>query len=177
MGEANIGQLGALEDNLTNGRGGQGGLVDGLPCAGPLNQNRFEHLYHAHAHLAIFREGVRLAVPQRIGIVGSDSVPSSTCFYPLHGHDFTGTIHIEPANSLPVTLGQYFNIWGQPLTRSNVAGVTNTPVVIYVRDGGNLRRYQGDPADIELKSNRSIIIQLGRPLDVIPVYELADESQ
>lgn len=175
FGPALIGQAG-LEDNLSNGRGGQGQPVDVLSCYGPRNQTTFEYIYHAHTHLAIYKDGVRLAIPQLIGVVGNDEVYSTTCFYPLHTHDATGTLHIEPNNYDRVTLGQFFNIWGQPLTRSNVAGQLNTPVVIYVRDGGNLRIYQGDPAAIELKSYRSIVIQLGTPLSEVPSFELADEA-
>lgn len=175
FGPALIGQ-GGLEDNRTNGRGGQGKPVDGLSCYGGLNQSTFEYIYHAHTHLAIYKDGVRLAIPQLVGVVGDDEVPSTTCFYPLHTHDFTGTLHIEPTNYDRVTLGQFFNIWGQPLSRTNVAGQLNTPVVIYVRDGGNLRIYQGDPAGIELKSYRSIVIQLGTPLTEVPSFELAEEA-
>lgn len=175
FGTAVNGQLG-LEDNRSNGRGGQGQPVDGLSCYGPRNQSNLEYIYHAHSHLAIYKDGVRLAIPQLIGVVGNDEVFSTTCFYPLHTHDMTGTLHIEPLNYDRQTLGQFFNIWGQPLTRTNVAGQLNTPVVVYVRDGGNLRIYQGDPAAIELKSYRSIVIQLGTPLTEVPSFELADEA-
>lgn len=170
-----VGQNG-LEDNRTNGRGGQGKPVDGLSCYGPLNQSNLDYIYHAHSHLAIYKDGVRLAIPQLIGVVGNDEAFNTTCFYPLHTHDLTGTLHIEPLNNDRVTLGQFFNIWGQPLTRTNVAGQLNTPVVVYVRDGGNLRIHQGDPAGIELKSYRSIVIQLGTPLAEVPAFELADEA-
>lgn len=169
------GQAG-LEDNRSNARGGQGQPVDGLSCYGPLNQSNLEYIYHAHSHLAIYKDGVRLAIPQLIGVVGNDEAFNTTCFYPLHTHDLTGTLHIEPLNNDRVTLGQFFNIWGQPLTRTNVAGQLNTPVVIYVRDGGNLRIYQGDPAAIELKSYRSIVIQLGTPLNEVPFFQLAEEA-
>lgn len=172
---AQVGQ-GGLEDNLSNGRGGQGQPVDGLSCYGPRNQSTLEYIYHAHTHLAIYKDGVRLAIPQLIGVVGDDAVSNTTCFYPLHTHDANGTLHIEPLNNDRITLGQFFKIWGQPLTRTNVAGQLNTPVVIYVRDGGNLRIYQGDPAGIELKSYRSIVIQLGAPLTEVPAFELADEA-
>ena len=175
FGTALNGQFG-LEDNLSNGRGGQGQPVDGLSCYGPRNQTTFEYIYHAHTHLAIYKDGVRLAIPQLVGVAGNDADYSTTCFYPLHTHDFTGTLHVEPNNYDRVTLGQFFNIWGQPLTRTNVAGQLNTPVVVYVRDGGNLRIYQGDPAAIELKSYRSIVIQLGTPLAEVPSFELADEA-
>jgi len=173
-GQALVGQV-SLEDNRSNGRGGQGDPVDGLSCDGPRNNNSLDYIYHAHTHLSIYKDGVRLAIPQLVGVVGNDEVPSTTCFYPLHTHDLTGTVHIEPKNYSAVTLGQFFNIWGQPLSRTNIAGQTNTPVVVYVRDGGNLRVYQGDPKEIELKSYRSIVIQLGTALNAIPSFELADE--
>ena len=170
------GQTG-LEDNLFNNKGGQGDAVDELICYGPRNKSEFKELYHAHAHLAIFKDGVRLSIPPFIGIVGNDTVPNTFCAYPLHTHDTTGTIHVEPINNNPITLGQFFKIWGQPLTRTNVAGQTGTQVAVYIRDGGNLRKYQGDPANIELKSYRSIVIQVGAPLAEIPVFDLADEIQ
>ena len=171
------GQIG-LEDNLFNNKGGQGDVVDGLFCYGPRSQTEFKELFHVHSHLAIFKDGVRLAIPPFIGIVGNDTVPNTFCAYPLHTHDATGTIHVEPANNNPVTLGQFFKIWGQPLTRANVAGQTSSmPVVVYLKDGGNLRKYQGDPASIELKSYRSIVIQIGTPLTEVPVFDLADEVQ
>lgn len=172
---AQVGQN-TLEDNRTNGKGGQGKPVDGLPCYGPLNQTSLDYIYHAHSHLAIYKDGVRLAIPQLIGVVGNDEAFNTTCFYPLHTHDYSGTLHVEPLTYDRATLGQFFDIWGQPLTRTNVAGQQNTPVVIYVRDGGNLRIYQGNPADIELKSYRSIVIQLGTPLAEVPLFELADEA-
>ena len=178
FGAALTGQPG-LKGNLSNGLGGQGQPVDGLSCYGPLNQTNLDYIYHAHGHLAIYKDGVRLAIPEHIGVVGNDEVYSTTCFYPLHSHDLTGTLHIEPLNNDRLTLGQFFNIWGQPLSRTNVAGQLSEPdkpVVIYVRDGGNLRVYQGDPAAIELKSYRSIVIQLGTPLKEVPSFELADEA-
>lgn len=176
-GAALVGQAG-LEDNRSNGRGGQGQPVAGLSCYGPLNQTTFKEIYHVHSHLAIYQDGVRLAIPPLIGIVGNDQAYSTTCVYPLHSHDLTGAIHVEPASDdPPPTLGQFFGIWGQPLSRTDVAGRLRTPVVVYVRDGGNLRIHQGDPADIELTSHRSIVIQMGTPLGEIPVFELADESR
>lgn len=173
---ASNGQSG-LEDNLFNKKGGQGDPVDGLLCYGARNQTEFKELYHVHSHLAIFKDGVRLAVPPFIGITGDDTIPNTFCIYPLHTHDATGAIHVEPVNNNPITLGQFFKIWGQPLSRTNVAGQTSMPVVVYLNDAGNLRKYQGDLASIELKSNRSIVIQLGKPLIEIPVFELTDEIQ
>ena len=170
------GQTG-LEDNLFNNKGGQGSPVDGLSCYGPRNQNELKEIYHAHSHLAIYKDGVRLAVPPFLGVVGNDTIANTFCIYPLHTHDSTGIIHIDPVDNKLVTLGQFFNIWGQPLTRTNIAGQTGPTIVVYLKDGGNLRKYQGDFADIQLKSYRSIVIQIGTPLTEIPVFDLADEAQ
>jgi hypothetical protein len=167
-----------LEDNLFNNKGGQGNAVAGLSCYGPRNQNEFKEIYHLHTHLAIFKDGVRLAIPSFIGIVGNDTVPNTFCAYPLHTHDSNGTIHVEPPDTNPVTLGQFFAIWGQPLLRTNVAGQAGQPVVAYIKDGGgNVRKFQGDLATIDLKSQRSIVIQIGTPLTEIPAYDLVDELQ
>nr|WP_181377639.1 hypothetical protein [Polaromonas sp. W11N]AWD72334.1 hypothetical protein pW11NP2_p007 [Polaromonas sp. W11N] len=147
--------------------------MNGLACYGPKNNTIAEIGFHLHAHLAIFRDGMQLAVPENIGLVGDENVPGTACDYPLHTHDATGILHVEAFNNNPVTLGQFFAIWGQPLSRTNVAGLINMPVAVYIQDGGNLRKYQGDLASIELKSFRSIVIQLGTPLTEIPTYELA----
>jgi len=167
------GQRGVLEGNRTNGKGGQGAPVDGIVCYGPKNANLSAETFHIHSHLSIFRDGVQLAVPENIGIVGNEAVPSTTCDYPLHTHDATGILHVEAPIDATFTLGQFFSIWGQPLSRTNVAGLTNLPVVVYIQDGGNLRKYQGDLASIELRSFRSVVIQMGTPLAEIPTYALA----
>ena len=60
------------------------------------------------------------------------------CFYEIHTHDATGVIHLH-ANAganRPLTLGQVFDVWGQPLTRDNVAGQL-------------VRRFEGSTADPE----------------------------
>ena len=167
------GQRGVLEGNRTNGKGGQGAPVAGLACYGLKNNNTSAETFHIHSHLSIFRNGVQLALPENIGVVGDEAIPSTTCDYPLHTHDATGIVHVESPNDATFTLGQFFGIWGQPLSRANVAGLTNLPVVVYIQDGGNLRKYQGDLASIELRSFRSIVIQLGTPLTEIPTYALA----
>src|SRR5438128_6007894 len=50
--------------------------------------------YHVHTHLSIFLDGVALAVPADVGIVGRSP---TQCFYPVHTHDRSGKIHIEAA--------------------------------------------------------------------------------
>jgi hypothetical protein len=51
---------------------------------------------------------------------------------------------------------------GQPLTSTNVAGVTGD-VVAYLNDNGAARRYMGDLRNISLISHRAITLQIGTP--------------
>jgi hypothetical protein len=135
--------------------GGQGQSIDGIDCANIEN-------YHVHTHLAIFRNGEMLTIPAAIGLTG--------CTYELHTHDWSGILHVEAPAVKRFTLGQFFAVWGQPLSSSNVAGITGLPVVVYINDGTSLIQYLGNPADIELISHRSITIQIGTALTEIPSY-------
>jgi hypothetical protein len=138
--------------------GGNGSNVDGLICAPNMSA-----LYHVHAHLAIFKDGQWLAMPANVGIL-------SSCDYEMHTHDQTGIIHIETPTFKKFTLGQFFDIWGEPLTSTNVAGVTGT-VVAYINDNGDSRRYMGDLRDIELTSLRDITLQIGTtPITTLATY-------
>jgi hypothetical protein len=111
--------------------------------------------YHVHAHVAIVNNGQWLAMPKNIGLMPS-------CNYEMHTHDQTGIIHIETPSLKTFTLGQFFDIWGQPLSTTNVAGITGN-VVVYINDNGDARRYMGDPRNIVLTSHRDITLQIGTP--------------
>jgi len=130
--------------------GGTGADVDGLTCAPGMAVN-----YHVHAHLAIINNGKWLALPKNIGIL-------SSCDYEMHTHDQTGIIHIEAPSVKNFTLGAFFDIWGEPLTSTNVAGITGD-VVAYINDNGEARRYMGDLRAITLTSHRDVTLQIGTP--------------
>lgn len=136
--------------NGNTSSGGTGANVDGLTCAPGMSVN-----YHVHAHLSIYKNGQWLALPKNIGIL-------SNCDYEMHTHDQTGIIHIETPSIKNFTLGAFFDIWGQPLTSTNVAGVTGD-VVAYINDNGESRRYMGALRDIVLTSHRDITLQIGTP--------------
>ena len=137
--------------------GGTGADVDGLVCASGMSE-----AYHVHAHLAIINNGQWLALPKNVGIL-------SQCNYEMHTHDQTGIIHIETPSVKNFTLGQFFDIWGQTLSRTNVAGVTGT-VVAYINDNGDVRRYEGELRDIPLTSHRDITLQVGTPVSTLATY-------
>ena len=71
------------------------------------------------------------------------------------------------------TLGQFFHIWGQPLDRTNIAGIVGLPITVYIVDEGNTAatEYTGDLPNIDLPAHRQITIQIGTAITTIPVYD------
>ena len=95
-----------------------GQAVDGIACS--TNE---QTLFHIHAHLTVFVNGVARQIPAAIGIPGAQAqqtpqgpfIATGTCFYWLHTHAADGIIHIESPVHRTYTLGQFFDEWGQPL--------------------------------------------------------------
>lgn len=151
--------------NGSTASGGQGDPVDTIPCGTGADAE------HYHAHLSLIVNGQQIALPLGVGIknavVEGDSLAiAGTCFYWLHSHDRTGIIHIEPSvTGHTFTLGEYFDIWGEPLTSGNVAG-NQGAVTVYV-DGA---RYFGDPRAIVLAAHQQITIEVG-PRVAPPVFD------
>jgi hypothetical protein len=138
-----------------------GRTVDGIQCDAAE-----QVAYHVHTHLAVYVDGRLRPLPAGVGIVEpeAEATPAgafdaaSRCYYWLHVHAQDGVIHIESPTLTTYTLGQFFAIWGQPLSADRV-GPDRGPVAVFV-DG---RRVVGDPAAITLGSHRDIQIDVGRP--------------
>ena len=80
-------------------------------------------------------------------------------------------MHVISATAGTFTLGQMFEIWGQPLTSTNVAGVTGLPVEVWVTEGGTTTKVEeANWSAIELKDHREITIGLGTPVTAIPNF-------
>ena len=148
---------------LSGGGGGQ--TIDGIQC-----QAQEQVVYHIHAHLAIFVNGSPRSVPEGIGIppprrtVDTDEGPfveAGKCYYWLHAHTGDGIIHIESPTQSTYTLGQYFDIWGEPLSTTQVGPATGT-VIAYV----NGQKFTGDPRSITLTAHGLIQLDVGQ--DVFP---------
>ncbi|KEO81911.1 hypothetical protein [Tumebacillus flagellatus] len=122
--------------------------IDNIAC-----QSMEGATQHNHAHLAIFNNGQRVEVPANIGIL-----PGNNCMYWLHTHDNTGELHIESPVSRDFTLGNFFDIWKQPLDQTHVLSYSNgSPLKVYV-DG---KPFDGDPRTIQLKSHTMITLEVG----------------
>ena len=144
-----------------------GAPVDGITCRRFMDQ---EDPYHVHAHVAIFVNGQEMRIPAGAGITpprASQQVPGGTffdsgpndCLYWLHTHANDGIIHIEAPAKQNFTLGQFFDIWGQPLSAGQV-GPAKGPVVAFL----NGRRFAGDPRDIPLDAQEVIQLDVGTPV-------------
>ena len=132
--------------------------VDGIRC-----EQAEGAVFHIHQHLAIFDRGKAVAVPDDVGrpIVGQ-------CLYWLHTHTPNGIIHVESPAFRTFTLGQFFDVWGEPLSTTVAASARTKPggMRVYV-DG---RAYAGNPRKIELAQHTDIAIEVGPPYRVPDVF-------
>jgi hypothetical protein len=150
-------ELGPANSSLTSAP------VDGIQC------NAGEQLtYHHHVHLAIFINGKPMSVPLGIGMVppaivqktsaGAFAEGSNTCLFWLHVHAQDGIVHIESPTSKIYRLGQFFNIWGQSLSSTQV-GTYKGAVTATV----NGKPWTGDPTQIPLVAYTQIVLNVGGP--------------
>lgn len=158
--EPQIGVKNWPDGNSANG--GQGAPVGGIECL--LNMPT---AYHVHSHLTIYLDGVAQAIPQLVGVHYQEP---SRCFYNIHTHDYSGKIHVEFPAPGTYTLGQFFDIWGQPLQADNVAGITGKPIVVYSTDNATVTPIADNWRSIELTSHKEITIVIGTPIAEIPNY-------
>lgn len=156
----NVPELAGLSSAAT------GKTVDGITC-----DTAEQTLYHIHVHLTVFVNGAQRQVPAGIGIphVQFAQTPEGafadggSCLYWLHTHAGDGIIHVESPKQATYTLGDFFDIWGQPLSTTQV-GPTTGAVTVFV-DG---RRFVGDPRLIAMSEHEEIQLEVGTPL-VAPV--------
>lgn len=146
-----------------------GSPVDGIP-SGPM----VNHGYHVHSHLTLYIYGHEQWVPAGVGVTrplvldpkhDDPVITAARSFYWLHTHDESGVIHSEAPTPHVFTLGQFFDIWGQPLSGHEV-GPAKGDVTVWV-DG---KRYTGDPRKIVLKDHTMIQLNVGRDVPFVPYH-------
>jgi hypothetical protein len=149
--------------------GATGRGIDGIGAGGSE-----QLVVHIHAHLAVYIDGRQETIPYGIGILpplqlqqtaNGPFVVGGAAFYWLHTHDSSGVIHIESPVQRRFTLGEFFDIWGQPLGRTQV-GPLRGPVTILV-DG---RMVGGNPRGVPLAAHRVIQLDVG---PVVPFQPFA----
>lgn len=132
-------------------------LLSGLPIDGIRCESMEGAVQHVHSHLQIFNRGRAVSVPADIGIM-----QVAGCLYWLHTHSDDGIIHIEAPVSRTFTLGQFFDIWGEELSRST-AGDVHAPHGRTLRVTVNGKLWTKDPRSIPLRDREEIVIQNGPP--------------
>ena len=137
-----------------------GASVDGIQCG-----SHEEALFHIHAHVAVMVNGAARGIPRGVGIApprqeeqtsSGPYVVSGSCFYWLHTHTADGIIHIESPVQRSFTLGDFFDIWGQPLSTAQVGPARGT-VTVYL----NGARFTGDPRSVPLTAHAVIQLDVG----------------
>jgi len=182
--------------------GGQGptGSTFG-PAQIPCLKDMWNQLpYHVHAFVGMYYNGSEIGLPDGVGMADPradmtfQGIPNWTnytydpnnkslpgCFYQMHTHDPSGTVHIEaqPPNGLTqygtlYTLGDFLGLWGVPYTQNSI-GPYNGMITVYW--SGNVPRggpgtsgevgsnyymlYNGDWTQIPLYSHQVIWIDIG----------------
>jgi len=119
--------------------------------------------YHVHTHLDIYEGNKLHPIPPFVGFNLSHD-----CLYWLHTHQYQSTpqsmdmIHLESPTKVTPTLGTFFRIWGQPLSRHEVYNIK-------LKKGQSMRvtvdgkLYTGNPRDIPIKSHQNVTIAVGPP--------------
>ena len=144
-----------------------GAAVDGLTC-----QSEAKEVvnYHIHTHVAIYVNGQMMRLPAGIGITQPPmivnyptgkfyDVGAYDCLYWLHTHVADGIIHVEAPVKKSFTLGQFFDVWDQPLSATRVASAVGTVTLFE-----NGKRLAGDPRLTPLLAQGDIQIDVGTPL-------------
>lgn len=148
-----------------------GQVVDDMQCT-----SSEQLVFHIHAYLEIYVNGQPFTVPPGVGIVGPPGTGVSalgsnglkSCLYPLHVHDGEPNIvHIESPVQKTYTLGNLFDVWGQPLSGTQVMGNkadSAHALTFYVFDAsGKMTQVTTDPRAIALAEHETIVVLYNSP--------------
>ena len=133
--------------------------ISGISCDAQEGQR-----LHIHQHLVILDHGKPVPIPENVG-----QPAAKRCIYWLHTHTPDGIVHIEAPLDRKFTLGDFFAIWGQPLTRTRAATAIagkGAPLTVWV----NGKKYTGDPRGIDMVAHTDIVIQVGPPFGKPPAF-------
>jgi hypothetical protein len=168
---SHVGPEGVLVFNVPDVAGASstlgGRTVDGISCR---TEAKEVVKYHVHVHVTIYFNGDMQRLPAGIGITKPQAVEHYSagpfidvgiydCLYWLHTHVADGIIHVEAPAKQQFTLGQFFDIWNQPLDRKRV-GPDKGNVVVFE----NGKRLNGNPRAIPLLPHGVIQIDVGSPV-------------
>jgi hypothetical protein len=163
----NVPTLGTVASSL------KGAPVDGVSCR---TQKTEVVKYHIHIYVSIYINGHQERLPAGIGITSPALVehyPTGilydvglyNCLYWIHTHSSDDVVHVEAPAKGSFTLGQFFDIWNQTLSSSQV-GPAKGNVIVFE----NGRQFTGDPRSVPLSPHGVIQIDVGTP--AVPFHPL-----
>jgi len=110
---------------------------------------------HIHQHLDLYVDGRKVTVPAQLGIDASGGFISD-----LHTHDTSGVMHVESPTQQSFSVGQFFAVWGLPLSATCIGGLCEEgarQLRVWV-DGDEVT---ADPTRIVLEEHQEIAIAYG----------------
>jgi hypothetical protein len=115
------------------------------------------------AHVEVFAGNHVVVVPAGIGVAPplrreGAYVLGGRCVYPLHTVEPTGLVLLGPRSTH--TLGEFFDVWGQPLGDKVVASFRaprGDHVAVYIGGIG----WRGDPSAAPLTPHAQVTIEVG----------------
>lgn len=132
------------------------GLAAG-PARCSYNEMVAPGFYHVHAALSLYHNGQAVAIPSNLGFKWQHD-----CLYWVHTHSPSyGIIHIESPFKIVPTLGDFFHIWGVPLSKEHVWKWSVAPGQLRMYVNG--KPYTGDPAAIKLYHHTDVTLEVGGP--------------
>jgi hypothetical protein len=126
---------------------------------------------HIHQHVDLSVDGRQVTIPAQIGVDAGGGFISD-----LHTHDASGILHVESPTQRDFTLGEFFAVWGLPLSADCIGNRCESGskrLRVWV-DGDEVT---GDPTRIVLADHQEIAIAYGtkaqEPDPVPDTYDFA----
>jgi hypothetical protein len=132
--------------------------IDGISCD-PGTQGP----YHARARLTM------IVVAHKQYVYPPSGVGVSTlhlCQYWIHTPDSSGTIAVDAPHRVVPTLGQFFDVWGQPLAWPRVWRYSAGTGALLAYVAGRL--HPGDPRMIKLYDGTTVTLVIGSDWSSMP---------
>ncbi|HEU5226876.1 MAG TPA: MFS transporter [Ktedonobacteraceae bacterium] len=160
---------------VSNLRLSRGNPATGQPVGDMLCQATLGSAQRVSVHLTVYINDQQVGIPAGIGSVAPSqpdvtalaSNGRTTCLYPLHVFEADNIIHVDAPTNRTYTLGEFFDIWGQPLSRTQVADYQSDvthPLAFYAFDAdGNMRNYTDNPRSIPLLEHGTIVVAYNSP--------------
>lgn len=116
----------------------------------------------AGAHIELIAHGRVVLLPGGVGVAPpyhrrGAYVFSGRCSYPIRTLEPTGVVELGLRGGSPPTLGELFDLWGQPLGPRRLAGFIG-PVAAWV----NGIPQRSDPRSVALFRHAVVVLEMGR---------------